>query len=315
MFCSVIIPTIGRESLNAAVDSVLEQELPGDLEVIVVNDSGAPLTPAGWQTDPRARVVDFNSGKSYGKARNHGAAMAAGRYLMFLDDDDRLYPGALAALRELTRTHPAAGIVYGTGVLADKSGRILGEINIGKTGNCFAEMIGGSWIQVGQCLIRTDLFQEAGAFDVAFTITEETHLQRLLALHTDFAHTGSPIVHILRGEGWVTAADYSGAIELNRISRERCLMEPGAYSRLAASAGGNAYWIGRITQAYLADARRQLGRMKLKRFALDLLCALRSVLLAGRLALAPDFRAALRDNHPPNSQARVLAAQPIGRKS
>jgi hypothetical protein len=230
---------------------------------------------------------------------------------MFLDDDDRLYPGALAALRELTRTHPDAGIVYGTGVLADKAGRVLGEINIRKTGNCFAELIGGSWIQVGQCLIRKDLFQDAGSFDVSFTITEETHLQRLLALRTDFAHTSSPIVHILRGEGWVTAADYSGAIELNRISRERCLMEPGAYSRLAASAG-DAYWVGRITHAYLADARRQLGRLRLKRFTLDLICGLRSVFLAGRRVLEPDFRAALRDDHPPNSQARLLEAQRFG---
>ena len=57
MFCATIIPTIGREKLTRAVESVLSQDLPAEFEVIVVNDSGRPLAEADWQRDERVRVI------------------------------------------------------------------------------------------------------------------------------------------------------------------------------------------------------------------------------------------------------------------
>jgi glycosyltransferase involved in cell wall biosynthesis len=55
MFCSTIIPTVGRDRLARAVESVLSKKCrPQLFEVIVVNDSGQPLTPAAWQQSPRA---------------------------------------------------------------------------------------------------------------------------------------------------------------------------------------------------------------------------------------------------------------------
>src|SRR5690349_14742956 len=95
MFCSTIIATIGRASLSRAVASVLSQTLPpgGELEVIVVNDSGQPLPPAAWQHDPRVRVLATNRCER-SIARNTGAATARGQYLHFLDDDDWMVPDA-----------------------------------------------------------------------------------------------------------------------------------------------------------------------------------------------------------------------------
>ena len=44
VFSSTIIPTVDRPTLGRAVLSVLDQEFAeADFEVIVVNDSGAPL--------------------------------------------------------------------------------------------------------------------------------------------------------------------------------------------------------------------------------------------------------------------------------
>jgi len=54
MFCSTIIPTIGRATLARAVQSVLEQDFTAaDYEVIIVNDSGKPL-PADDGRNPNA---------------------------------------------------------------------------------------------------------------------------------------------------------------------------------------------------------------------------------------------------------------------
>jgi glycosyltransferase involved in cell wall biosynthesis len=113
MFCSIIIPTIGRDTLARAVASVLNQTLTADsFEVIIVNDSGRPLPPAAWQQHEQVRVLTTNRHER-SVARNAGAAIAKGRYLGFLDDDDWLLPDALSHFWELAQQKPTAVWLYG----------------------------------------------------------------------------------------------------------------------------------------------------------------------------------------------------------
>ena len=83
--------------LPEAIDSALSQTYPS-VEVILVNDGS---------TDDTDKVA-----KSYGKqiqylrqdnhgvvaARNNGAALAKGKYVCFLDADDKLHPNFVQAL-------------------------------------------------------------------------------------------------------------------------------------------------------------------------------------------------------------------------
>ena len=95
MFCTSIIPTVGRKTLQRAVQSVLDQNFSADeFEVIVVNDSGSPLPFADWQSSPLVRVIHTDHQERC-VARNTAAALAKGTYLHFLDDDDWMLPGAL----------------------------------------------------------------------------------------------------------------------------------------------------------------------------------------------------------------------------
>ncbi|MGW3159113.1 bifunctional glycosyltransferase/CDP-glycerol:glycerophosphate glycerophosphotransferase [Streptomyces sp. NPDC001089] len=107
---SIIVPTHGVAGrLALALDSVLGQSF-GDFELITVCD--APDSPAGELVAGYAardsRVVPVHSPPSDGLsgARNTGIEAAAGAYLLFLDGDDVLVPGALGvldgALREET---------------------------------------------------------------------------------------------------------------------------------------------------------------------------------------------------------------------
>jgi len=90
-FCSTIIPTIARLKLERAVESALAQPLsPDEHEIIVVNDSARPLPAAIWQKAPNVSIVSTNRHER-SIARNTGAALATGRYLHFLDDDDWLF--------------------------------------------------------------------------------------------------------------------------------------------------------------------------------------------------------------------------------
>lgn len=83
---SVVIPTHNRpDELVEAVDSVLAQTVQ-DIEIIVVDDGST--VPVGSFDDPRVRVVRRDRPGGPAVARNEGVALAHGRYLAFLDDDD-----------------------------------------------------------------------------------------------------------------------------------------------------------------------------------------------------------------------------------
>lgn len=305
VFSSSIIPTIGRPTLTRAVISILNQSFPGEHEIIVVNDSGRDLAREDWYADPRVRIVNFNQG-NYITGRNHGASWAKGRFLHFMDDDDWLLPNAFQLHWETAHAHPEAHLLYGGARLVDDEGHEIAQLNLNKSGNCFVELLAGSWIQVGQSLINTEAFLEIGGFDPSLSITEETHFQRLLALRADFAHTPSAVINVLRGEGWETTVDYNGAVAANRWSRSQCIKQPQAFARLKDSAS-SSYWHGRILQAYLADAKWLLRLNDRtgawKRFSTGLL----SLAQAGRYAFSKSYWQALRDHHVPCSQARLLS--------
>lgn len=106
---SIIVPSHGVAGrLSLALDSVLAQSY-GDFELIPVCD--APGSPAADVATGHAgrdsRVAPVNSPPSAGLsgARNTGLRAATGAHVLFLDGDDTLAPGALAALdARLTKT-------------------------------------------------------------------------------------------------------------------------------------------------------------------------------------------------------------------
>jgi CDP-glycerol glycerophosphotransferase len=98
----VLIVFNDKDRLGRALQSVLSQPGP-TVDVIVVDDAstdGTAQVAAEWaQQDARVRVVTRpgNSG-GCGAPRNDGLDAASGDYVMFLDSDDELEPGAVAGL-------------------------------------------------------------------------------------------------------------------------------------------------------------------------------------------------------------------------
>ena len=102
---SVVLP-VGNvaEFLPACLDSVLGEpgQPGGGPEVIAVDDasrdgSGSILDRRAGQ-DPRLRVIHQAENTGPGPARMRGLAEAAGTYVWFVDPDDLLADGALAAV-------------------------------------------------------------------------------------------------------------------------------------------------------------------------------------------------------------------------
>jgi CDP-glycerol glycerophosphotransferase len=101
---SVVLP-VGNvaEYLPACLDSVLgEPGQPGELEVIAVDDASrdgsARILDHRAGQDQRLRVIHLPGNAGPGPARMRGLAEATGTYVWFVDPDDLLAGGALAAV-------------------------------------------------------------------------------------------------------------------------------------------------------------------------------------------------------------------------
>ncbi|KAK1179775.1 CDP-glycerol glycerophosphotransferase family protein [Streptomyces sp. NBS 14/10] len=101
---SVIVPAYQVQPyLHDCLRSVLTQDFT-DLELIAVDDRspdacGSIIDDAAAR-DPRVRPVHLSDNMGLGPARNVGMGQATGDYVLFLDGDDTLVPGALRAIAE-----------------------------------------------------------------------------------------------------------------------------------------------------------------------------------------------------------------------
>lgn len=148
---SIVIPTHGRpQYLPRAVDSALTCH-GEDAEVIVVPngpDESWRDSLATWMNDSRVRISPI--AKAHGNAaRNHGMALARGRYLRFLDDDDYLLPEASdqISILESMQSDICSGLVLSV----DQDDRHLGILRFPSTRDfvCAAAEISSFTLPVG----------------------------------------------------------------------------------------------------------------------------------------------------------------------
>ncbi len=98
---TIIIPVYNAEDyLSRCLDSILDQDLTS-YEVILVDDGSTDSSPLICDrysaTDPRFRTIHKPNG-GVSSARNAGLNLAKGEYVMFVDSDDALAPGALKSM-------------------------------------------------------------------------------------------------------------------------------------------------------------------------------------------------------------------------
>jgi len=255
MICSTIIPTIGRSTLQRAVCSVLDQELGSEEhEVIVVNDSGAPLPPAAWCDDPRVRIVTTNRCER-SAARNVGAALAHGTYICFVDDDDYLLPGALWALLHAARAG-SCNRTYGGLRCVNDEGRFVREVYPAVEGNIMALLLAGESIAMVGSLVHRKEFIAVGGFDQTLNVREDYDLECRLALVGDVARADSLVACVRVGNGF-TSTDWSRMQLATRRAREKLLNDQQLVVRLRAAMADD-FIRGRVCRTYAVSAAQHL---------------------------------------------------------
>jgi glycosyltransferase involved in cell wall biosynthesis len=120
---SIIVPIYNSSRyLEESISSVLDQGYE-NIEMILVDDKSTDSSAKICETykaQENIAVIYNQQNYGVGISRNIGISAARGKYLIFLDSDDRLYPGCLKGLERLTNKNPGADVIIGK-FLSDNS--------------------------------------------------------------------------------------------------------------------------------------------------------------------------------------------------
>lgn len=122
---SVVTPAWNRrDCVRECIDSVLNQDFD-DWEMIVVDDGSTDGTDEVVESyeDPRIRLIRQPENRGVCAARHVGTAAAAGQWIISLDTDWQLKPGAMQKLAEMARNAPADVGVIGGCAMTDEGER------------------------------------------------------------------------------------------------------------------------------------------------------------------------------------------------
>jgi len=165
-----------REYLPACLFSVREN-LPNEVasEILVINNDPEPL-----DDDFSESVLENGENIGFGRAHNLGCEKASGEYMLFLNPDTRILPGALAAMFELFAEDEKLGVVGP--MLLDSTGNIQPECFGGRKTPVSTirekfflrrksrfpregELLEVDWVSGGALMVRRNVFEQAGKFD------------------------------------------------------------------------------------------------------------------------------------------------------
>lgn len=169
---SIIIPAYNAsEFLAATLDSALAQTCP-DVEIIVIDDGSTDATPDLLKTYSNHIRVSRQQNAGQAAARNHGARLAHGELLLFLDSDDLLNADFLTQQSALLARFYGADAVYCDHRTIDDTGQITADTGaLGyprPSGDILRALLHGPCIVTpGLVLLRRAAFEASGGFDEA----------------------------------------------------------------------------------------------------------------------------------------------------
>ena len=151
-----------QQFIGEALDSVLNQSLT-DFEVVVVDDASTDNSVACVQVynDDRIRLISNEFNKGISASRNLGIAQANGKYIAFLDSDDRATPDRLKKQMAFLEANPDHAAVGGWLRWIDENGYTIGKTKrkAAHSNQIAAEMLFRSGIENSAAMGRTSILQ------------------------------------------------------------------------------------------------------------------------------------------------------------
>jgi GT2 family glycosyltransferase/glycosyltransferase involved in cell wall biosynthesis len=175
---SIVIPTYGKLAYTCAcLASLVEHADAVEFEVIVVDDASPDDSAQVLAGVEGLRLLRNPANLGFVGSCNAGAAVARGRWLLFLNNDTEVGPGWLAALLDTFQAFPDAGLVgarlvYPDGRLQEAGGLVFSDgsgWNYGRFEDPDAPQFGYAratdYCSGAAIVIERRLFAELGGFD------------------------------------------------------------------------------------------------------------------------------------------------------
>jgi len=175
---SVVVPVHGKWEYTRACLASIERHRPCvPFEVVVVDDASPDRTAELVSASPGVRLARTQRNVGFVGACNLGAGHARGDYLLFLNNDTEVRPGALDALVDAAESDPEIGLVgamlvYPDGRLQESGGIIWADgsgWNYGRDGEATAPQFqvrrDVDYCSGAALLVRREVFERVGGFD------------------------------------------------------------------------------------------------------------------------------------------------------
>ena len=193
-----MIPTYrpSEHHLRAAIDSVLAQD-PGadEMQIEVVDDCSPGVDVAALvRRLGRGRVAFSQNPHNLGLAGgwNSCVAKARGHWVHLLHQDDLVYAGFYAELKNLAAVAPTAGAVFTRHAFADATGhwQLLSPLEQGDAGvleNWAARLAAWQQIQCVAIAVRRECYEELGGFHAELAYVLDWEMWSRIAHRHTFA--------------------------------------------------------------------------------------------------------------------------------
>jgi glycosyltransferase involved in cell wall biosynthesis len=178
MHLSIIIPAFNEERLimhclDSVAESLAANQKPGFTAEIIVVDNNSTDKTAELATQAGAKVV-FEPINQIGRARNSGATVATGEWLLFVDADSLLNPGMVADILNMIESGQYVGC-----------GSVMHMPDLPWWGKAAIQLwtvfsVVFHWASGALVVCRADAFREVGGFNQELFAADEIDLSQLL---------------------------------------------------------------------------------------------------------------------------------------
>ena len=192
---SIIVPTYNAgQYVTDSITSALNQTCK-TTEIIVVDDGSTDDTVERVRAFGRRVTLYQQENAGAAAARNHGAELATGEWLAFLDADDLWAPDKLERqldhVGELAWSHTDWFFIG-----ADHTEAVTGSSRSPQYGgSILPELLVCNFIGTSTLMVRQEVFREVGGFDPTLRALQDWDLWLRIASKYDLAYLAEPLVY------------------------------------------------------------------------------------------------------------------------
>ena len=180
-FISVIMATCnGERFLKLAVESILTQTFK-EFEFLIVNDKSTDSTPdilkAFSLKDKRIKVITNQENLGLTKSLNKALALAQGKYIARMDDDDISLKERLQKQFDFMESHKEIALCGSLSFVIDERGVVIGEKNLALDDKALnKKLLFNNQLVHSAWFLRANVLKEIGYYNEQFKKAQDYEL-------------------------------------------------------------------------------------------------------------------------------------------